>query len=109
MKIKERENICFDLLRKLPQKLVLIGGYAASSFDFPRFSVDLDLVIRPRDVREFSKPCPSPLTSSLAWSRLGRRIRPILSIICGRIRKSGRSWARESRITAKLGWLTEKY
>lgn len=55
MKIKERENICFDLLRKLPQKLVLIGGYAASSFDFPRFSVDLDLVIRPRDAKEFSK------------------------------------------------------
>ena len=55
MKIKERENICLDLLRKLPQKLVLIGGYAASSFDFPRFSVDLDLVIRPRDAREFSK------------------------------------------------------
>jgi hypothetical protein len=55
MKIKERENLCLDLLRKLPQKFVLIGGYAASSFDFPRFSVDLDLVIRPRDAKEFSK------------------------------------------------------
>jgi hypothetical protein len=43
-----------ELLKKLPQKFVLIGGYAASSFDFPRFSVDLDLVIRGKDVELFS-------------------------------------------------------
>ena len=54
MKIKERENFCLQLLRKLPQKFVLIGGYAASSFDFPRFSVDLDLVIRGKDLELFS-------------------------------------------------------
>lgn len=55
MKIKERENVCLGLLRKFPQKFVLIGGYAASSFDFPRFSVDLDLVIRDKDGKKFSK------------------------------------------------------
>ena len=54
MKIQERESVCLGLLRKFPQKFVLIGGYAASSFDLPRFSVDLDLVIREKDVEEFS-------------------------------------------------------
>jgi len=55
MKIQERERLCIDLLRKLPQKFVLIGGYATSSFDFPRFSVDLDLVIRGKDVGKLSE------------------------------------------------------
>jgi len=55
VKIQEREKVCLELLRKLPQKFVLIGGYAASSFDFPRFSVDLDLVIRGKDVELFSE------------------------------------------------------
>jgi hypothetical protein len=54
VKIQERERVCLELLKKLPQKFVLIGGYAASSFDFPRFSVDLDLVIRGKDVELFS-------------------------------------------------------
>lgn len=54
MKIQERERVCLELLKKLPQKFVLIGGYAASSFDFPRFSVDLDLVIRGKDIELFS-------------------------------------------------------
>jgi hypothetical protein len=54
VKIQERERLCLELLRKLPRKFVLIGGYAASSFDFPRFSVDLDLVIRGKDVELFS-------------------------------------------------------
>jgi len=54
MKIQERERVCLELLKKLPQRFVLIGGYAASSFDFPRFSVDLDLVIREKDVELFS-------------------------------------------------------
>jgi predicted nucleotidyltransferase component of viral defense system len=35
--------------------LVLVGGYATSSFDFPRFSVDLDLVIREKDVQRFKE------------------------------------------------------
>lgn len=55
MKIQERERTCLDLLRKFPPKSVLIGGYAASSFDFPRFSVDLDLIIRNKDEKEFSR------------------------------------------------------
>lgn len=47
MKIEERERACFDLLERLPHdKYVLIGGYATSAFDFPRFSVDLDLAIK---------------------------------------------------------------
>ena len=54
MKIQERERVCLELLKILPQKFVLIGGYAASSFDFPRFSVDLDLIIRGKDVELFS-------------------------------------------------------
>lgn len=55
MKILEREALCLDLLRKLPQRFVLIGGYAASSFDFPRFSVDLDLIIKGKDARGFAE------------------------------------------------------
>lgn len=54
MKIEEREKACMDLLAKLPKKFVLIGGYAVSSFDFPRFSVDLDLVIKESDLQEFT-------------------------------------------------------
>ena len=55
MKMLEREQLCIELLRKLPQKFVLVGGYAASSFEFPRFSVDLDLVIQEKDVKEFAR------------------------------------------------------
>lgn len=55
MKIQERERVCFELLKKLPQKFVLIGGYASSSYDFPRFSVDLDLVIGEGEVKEFTQ------------------------------------------------------
>jgi hypothetical protein len=55
MKILERERVCLEILKKLPQKFVLVGGYATSSFDFPRFSVDLDLVIRGADVPEFKR------------------------------------------------------
>jgi len=54
MKIKEREKACLKVLEKLPiNSYVLIGGYATSSFDFPRFSVDLDLVIREKDKQSF--------------------------------------------------------
>ena len=55
MKILERERLCIELLGKLPKRLVLVGGYATSSFDFPRFSVDLDLVIREKDVQRFKE------------------------------------------------------
>ena len=43
----EREKTCFDFLHTLDKEdsYVVIGGYAVSSFGFPRFSVDLDFVI----------------------------------------------------------------
>jgi hypothetical protein len=42
-----REKVCFDVLKLLEKKksYVIIGGYAVSSYGFPRFSIDLDLVI----------------------------------------------------------------
>jgi len=44
--MEEREKLCLKTLKEFPREdYVLIGGYASSSFDFPRFSVDLDLVI----------------------------------------------------------------
>lgn len=44
--ISNREKMCFSVLNSLGStKYVLVGGYAVSSFDFPRFSVDLDIVI----------------------------------------------------------------
>lgn len=55
MKIVERERLCIELIRKFPRKFVLIGGYATSAFEFPRFSVDLDLVVKENDLKEFEK------------------------------------------------------
>jgi hypothetical protein len=49
MEIEEREKACLELLGKLPKLYVLVGGYAVSAFEFPRFSVDLDLVIAEKD------------------------------------------------------------
>jgi hypothetical protein len=42
-----REKICFDVLNLLEknESYVVIGGYAVSSYGFPRFSIDLDFVI----------------------------------------------------------------
>lgn len=54
MKIEERERACLELLGKLPKRYVLIGGYAVSAFEFPRFSVDLDMVISEKDFEQFS-------------------------------------------------------
>ena len=51
MKIEERERACLELLKKLPEGYVLIGGYAVSAFEFPRFSVDLDIVIAEKEKR----------------------------------------------------------
>lgn len=46
MEMEERERLCLKTLKQFPKDdYVLIGGYASSSFEFPRFSVDLDLVI----------------------------------------------------------------
>lgn len=55
MKIIEREKVCLELLGKLPKRYVLVGGYATSSFDFPRFSVDLDLVVPGKEVKKFKE------------------------------------------------------
>lgn len=44
---RAREALCFDVLRGLPRAgIVLIGGYAVGAYGPPRFSVDLDLVLR---------------------------------------------------------------
>lgn len=53
--IREREEKCFDFLKAIPinRKYVLLGGYAVSSFRFPRLSVDLDIVIPERELRFF--------------------------------------------------------
>lgn len=46
-----REKLCFDVLNSLGSaNYVLVGGYAVSSFDFPRLSVDLDLVIQESEI-----------------------------------------------------------
>jgi len=55
VKIIEREKGCLELLGKLPKRFVLVGGYATSSFDFPRFSVDLDLVVPGKEVEKFKE------------------------------------------------------
>ena len=46
-KLEAREKECFLFLNELPltRRYVLIGGYAVSSFQFPRYSVDLDIVL----------------------------------------------------------------
>ena len=46
-KLEARENECFHFLTELPltRRYVLIGGYAVSSYQFPRYSVDLDFVV----------------------------------------------------------------
>ena len=54
MKIEERERACLELLQKLPEDYVLIGGYAVSAFEFPRFSVDLDVVVSEKDFNRFT-------------------------------------------------------
>lgn len=47
----------FDFLNLLKKDMdyVVIGGYAVSSFGFPRFSVDLDIVISEKEVPLFMK------------------------------------------------------
>jgi hypothetical protein len=42
-----REKECFDFLNFLKKDMeyVVIGGYAVSSFGFPRFSMDLDIIV----------------------------------------------------------------
>jgi hypothetical protein len=53
--IKQREAKCFEFLKAVPKtrKYVLVGGYAVSSFRFPRLSVDLDIVIPEKELEFF--------------------------------------------------------
>lgn len=53
----DREKECFDFLNLLEKNMdyVVIGGYAVSSYGFPRFSVDLDIVISEKEESEFQK------------------------------------------------------
>jgi hypothetical protein len=54
-KILAREKACFDFLNSIPanRKFVLVGGYAVSSFEFPRLSVDLDIAIPESELKFF--------------------------------------------------------
>jgi hypothetical protein len=56
-KIFARERTCFDFLRSIPskRKFVVIGGFAVSAFEFPRLSVDLDIVIPEEELKYFRK------------------------------------------------------
>lgn len=53
MRIEERQRLCIELIGRFPKRFILIGGYAISAFEFPRFSVDLDLAVKGRDLKEF--------------------------------------------------------
>jgi len=52
-----REKVCFDFLKQIPKerKYAVIGGYAVTSFGFPRFSVDLDITIPESELPFFKK------------------------------------------------------
>jgi hypothetical protein len=53
----KREKECFDFLNQIPKRkrYVVIGGYAVTSFGFPRFSVDLDITIPENELTFFKK------------------------------------------------------
>ena len=53
----KREKECFNVLHLIPKetRYVIIGGYAVTSYGFPRFSVDLDVVIPEEEVSFFKK------------------------------------------------------
>ncbi|UCE38318.1 MAG: hypothetical protein JSW00_03515 [Thermoplasmata archaeon] len=54
-RIFTRERTCFDFLRSIPskRKFVVIGGFAVSAYEFPRLSVDLDIVIPEEELKFF--------------------------------------------------------
>ena len=56
-KFSSREKECFDFLNQIPKerKYAVIGGYAVTSFGFPRFSVDLDITIPESELSFFKK------------------------------------------------------
>jgi hypothetical protein len=53
----QREKECFDFLRLIPSKkhYVVLGGYAVTSYGFPRFSIDLDISIPENELPFFKK------------------------------------------------------
>ena len=53
----KREKECFDFLKQIPKqkKYAIIGGYAVTSFGFPRFSVDLDITIPENELTFFKQ------------------------------------------------------
>lgn len=53
----QREKVCFTFLNLIPteKQYVIIGGYAVTSYGFPRFSVDLDIVISESGLSFFKK------------------------------------------------------
>lgn len=55
--LEAREKECFQFLSRLsPERnYVLIGGYAVSSFHFPRYSVDLDIVLPEKELSFFQE------------------------------------------------------
>lgn len=52
-----REKECFTFLNLIPteKQYVIIGGYAVTSYGFPRFSVDLDIAISESELPFFKK------------------------------------------------------
>lgn len=56
-RIYARERTRFDFLRSIPSKkrFIIIGGFAVSAYEFPRLSVDLDIVIPGTELKFFSK------------------------------------------------------
>ena len=52
-----REKECFTFLKLIPKEkqYVIIGGYAVTSFGFPRFSVELDITIPESELPFFKK------------------------------------------------------
>jgi hypothetical protein len=52
-----REKEIFETLKKIKDsRFVLIGGYAVTSYTFPRFSVDCDIVLKDKDeLKEITK------------------------------------------------------
>lgn len=80
MDIEARERACLELLQKLPiDEYVLIGGYAASSFDFPRFSVDLDIVIDKKKEKPFVK-----IILESGFAPIETNVEPVRDIYGGR-------------------------
>jgi len=43
--LESREALILEVLKKLPEDVVLVGGYAVNAYVPPRFSIDCDLVV----------------------------------------------------------------